>query len=160
MEFENKNAKVNNLKKFSDEQLASFESKLQACALLQRRSMDQIFDEFMHFLKSRQKTIEYYPSAAVNAIIETLTELPQDKDWVKNSHIRKKLNVKLQALNIKPYSGKRVSNLLTAIGFYKKAGTGPIASVFVDRSLLRHISDKRNSQTERILVSQQGGELR
>lgn len=105
-------------------------------------SPKQLVEEFNTFVTKKREALAKYPKEVIDALIQTLVELPLEKDWELISEITRLVNIKLESLNYvqgNHFSGKTVGCLLFLLGFIKRRRRGVGNLVFVDRKLLQRI---------------------
>jgi hypothetical protein len=107
----------------------------------------RFFDEFRCYLKKKEKALAYYPPKVRDLMELTLKEIAPAERWVFIKDIADLLNCKLQALgtNTKPYTPKKVGNLLTALGFMRRSRPGSPRKVLVEQEIIRRYSNHSDS---------------
>jgi uncharacterized membrane-anchored protein YjiN (DUF445 family) len=97
--------------------------------------------EIMNNLKKNKRRLSKYPPEVTKALLETLDDISSTKDREYIPEITRRINVLLQnqyGKRFKQYSGNKIGELLSLLGFSerKKGDVGWL--VLVDRRLLQH----------------------
>jgi hypothetical protein len=133
----------------SSEQIEELtESVLKLLSLMPYQlSPKQLVEEFNTFVTKKRDALAKYPAELINALIQTLAEVPLEKDWELIPEITRSFNIKLKSLNrvrCAQFSGKKVGSLLSLLGFVKRRKGDKGNLVFVDRKLLKQFKKEED----------------